>query len=162
MTDSPNTSSAPKRIDVYASLESQAQLQALDLPVSLHFPDSGVSLETQQMDEAKRVEALAQYNEALKKMLKAEKPTGTPQLFVLDPEKVAHSDPQARATLRALASAQFSRKHPVAVALLPEQEESDANSVSKATAELLKADLLKSYDVTLESVDALQKWLQDV
>lgn len=161
MTDSPTTSPALKRVDVYASLESQAQLRALDLPAALHFPESGVSLETQQMDEAKRVEELARYNDSLKKLLQAEKPTGTPQLFVLDPLKVAHSDPEARSTLRALASAQFSRKTPVAVALLPAQDPADAPLV-EATGELLKAELLKDYDVTLEGVDALREWLQSV
>lgn len=153
-------SSAQKRVDVFASLESEARLRALDLPVHLNMPErAGVGLETQQMDEARRADELAQQNDALRKLLKADKPTGTPHLFVLDPEQLAHSDPQARATLQALANAQFRRRDPVAVLFLPPLS-GTASVQAVTTVNLLKDTVVRDQEaVALESISALTDWL---
>ena len=152
--------SAPRRVDVIASLESQARLSALDLPVTLTMPArAGVGLETQQLDEAQRAAELAEFNESLRKQLKAEKPTGTAHLFVLDAERLAHSDPQARATLQALANAQFSQRGPVGVAFLPPAS-GTPSPAAQTTVQLLKETVVADQGaVALESVQALSDWL---
>lgn len=154
-----------KRVDVIASLEAQAQLEALELPAQLRFADrTTVALETQQMDEARQADELAAYNESMHKLLKAEKPTGTPHLFVLDPVQVAHGEPQARSTLQALANAHFRRRDPVAVVLLPPTaSEGIVAGVVQSTTDLLKAGVLQDENiVTLESIEELRTWLQSL
>lgn len=158
MTQTP--SSAHKRVDVFASLESQARLRALDLPVQFKMPEiQSLGLETQQMDEARKADELAQYNEAMRKLLKADKPTGTPHLFVLDPDALAHSEPQARATLQALANAQFSKRDPIAVLFLPPATGTQS-IIGKTTADMVKDTIVSDQGcVALESFEALTDWL---
>ncbi len=165
MSHQHSSATSLKRVDVIASLEAQAQLEALELPAQLRFPDrTAAALETQQMDEARKADELAAYNESMRKLLKAEKPTGTPHLFVLDPVQVAHGEPQARSTLQALANAHFRRRDPVAVALLPPTApEGTVGGLAQATTDLLKAGVLEDESiVTLESVDELRAWLQSL
>lgn len=159
MSQDQQPSASLKRVDVVASFESQQRFEALvGLQGDFRFPNSVVSTETQQLDEVKRLDDLAAHHESIRKLLKAEKPTGTPHLFVLDPERLALGDPGERATLQALSSAQFSTRTPVGVAVLPPTS-SAAQRVSDSTTALLKDGELLKDAITLESVDQICEFL---
>lgn len=159
MSQDQQQSASLKRVDVVASFESQQRFEALvGLQGDFRFSGSVISTETQQLDEVKRLDELAAHHESIRKILKAEKPTGTPHLFVLDPERIAHGDPAERATLQALSSAQFSARTPVAVAVLPPSS-SAAQRVYEATTGLLKDGELLEGAIALESVDQIREFL---
>lgn len=143
------------RVDVICSTESQIALEAhLDSEV-FRFPHGSVSMETQQLDEAKRVADLAEHHENIKKLLKAEKPTGVPHLFVLDAGKLGSGDPQATSVLQALASQQFNKN--TAVALLPPPY--DRTPEVELAAQTIKDGLLTDLGVTtLESIGDIAKF----
>lgn len=145
--------SSTKRVDVICSSQDQIALEALLDAAVFRFPHTSVSLETQQMDEAKRVSDLADHHENIRKLLKAEKPTGVPHLFVLDAEKLAGGDMQSQSVLQALASQQFNR-NTAAVALLPPSI--DRSPETELTAQTLKDGILAEVGITtLESIDAI-------
>lgn len=159
MSQDQQPSASLKRVDVVASFESQQRFEALvGLQGDFRFPGSVVSTETQQLDEVKRLDDLAAHHESIRKLLKAEKPTGTPHLFVLDPERLALGDPGERTTLQALSSAQFSARTPVAVAVLPPTS-SAAQRVYGATTTLLKDGKLLEGTVALESAEQIREFL---
>lgn len=147
------------RVDVICSTESQIALEAhLDATV-FRFPHGCVSMETQQLDEAKRVADLAEHHENIKKLLKAEKPTGVPHLFVLDAGKLGSGDPQATSVLQALASQQFNKN--TAVALLPPPY--DRTPEVELAAQTIKDGLLTDLGVTtLESIEDINKYFGTV
>lgn len=154
-------STQSRRVDVIASLPMETLLRSLELPGNLRYASEQVSLESQQMDEQERLDKLAAHHVNLQKLLKSEKPTGTPHLFVLDPEKLAVGDIDANTTLQALANQQFSNARNAAVAMLP--PDAGYTVVGQATANILKDGLLNDLGVvTLESVDALVNWIGPV
>jgi len=154
-TNQPST----RLVDVFATLSMESLVRSLNLPFSgLRFSSEQVSLETQQMDEQQKLDQLAQHHANLQKLLKAEKPTGTPHLFVLDPEQLAVGDVDASVTLQALANQQFTNPNRAAVAMLP--PESGYTVAGEAAASLLKDTVCKDLGiVTLESIEALTDWL---
>lgn len=154
-----NVQPTAKRVDVFASLPMEARLRSLNLYPGFRFPSDGrPSMETQQLDEAKKLDVLVAHHEQLKKLLKAEKPTGTPHLFVLDPDKLAVGDLDAQTTLQALANAQFTDSTHTAVAMLPPA--TGFTPEGAAAAGLIKDGILADRGiVTLESVDDLTSWL---
>lgn len=154
-TNQPSTT----RVDVIASLSMESMVRSLNLPHSgLRFASEQVSMETQQLEEAKRLEDLAAHHANLQKLLKAEKPTGTPHLFVLDPEQLAVGDVDASTTLQALANKQFANSDRAAVAMLP--PETGYTVAGQAAAALVKDTICKDIGiVTLESVADLYDWL---
>ena len=153
------TQSTPKRVDVFASLPMEAHLRSLKIYDGFNFPgDNRVSQETQQLEEAKQLDVLIAHHEDLRKLLKAEKPTGIPHLFVLDPEALAVGDMDAQTTLHALANTQFSDSSLAVAAMLPPS--TGYTPAGKLTASLLKDTILTDAGVvTLESVEALSDWL---
>jgi len=146
-------------VDVICSSEVQAALEAhLDSQI-YRFPHTSVSLETQQLDEAKKVSDLAEHHENIKRLLKAEKPTGVPHLFVLDAKALASGDAQSQSVLQALASQQFNRN--TSVALLPPITERTPEV--ELAAQTIKDGLLQEAGVVaLESVEAINKFFGTV
>jgi anion-transporting ArsA/GET3 family ATPase len=152
-TNQPST----KRVDVIASLSMESLIRSLELPFDLRYSSEQVSLESQQMDEQQRLDTLAAHHENLKKLLKAEKPTGTPQLFVLDPEQLAVGDLDASTTLHALATQQFSNARYAAVAMLA--PESGYTVAGQAAATMIQDNIVKNMGVvSIESLDGLMSW----
>lgn len=149
-----------KRIDVLASIAMEARLRDLNIYQGFHYPETpNPSFESQQLDEARQIDVLVARHENLKKFLKAEKPTGIPHLFVLDPDKLSIGDLDAHTTLQAFANAQFSDSSQSAVAVLPPS--SGFTVEGKAALDLVKNTILKdSGVVALESIDALVDWLE--
>lgn len=159
---SPSIPSTAKRVDVFASRPLEARLRALNLYDGFRFPgDDQVSQETQQLENTQVAAALAIHEENTRCLLKAEKPTGTPHLFVLDPEELSYGDREAHATLQALANSKFSDATAAAVAMLP--PETGFNASAQHAIDLLKGSILADDGVTtLESVEELQAWLDRV
>lgn len=148
------------RVDVICTREDQIALEAqLDSPV-YRFAHSSVSLETQQMDEAKRVSDLAEHHENIKKLLKAEKPTGVPHLFVLDAEKLASGDLQSQSVLQALATQQFNRNTNAVVMFPPAGERTP--EVEMAVKSIEEGILKETGVITLESIDAAREYFGTV
>lgn len=119
---------APKIIRVVgpASMESVVETLAKAAP-SLEFqfePVEVVSLESQQMDEAARQEAVQALAEQLKQSLTGSRPTGALQLFLLGGGGLASADADSQATLRALAKAALNDPSSTVAALLPENVQS--------------------------------------
>ena len=156
-TNQPST----KRVDVIASLSMESMLRSLNLPFSgLRFSSEQVSMETQQMDEQKKLDLLAEHHANLRKLLKAEKPTGTPHLFVLDPDKLAVGDPDAAATLQAFANQQFSNSSQTAVAFIAPND--GFTVAGRTAANLIKEGIAKDLGIpTLESIEEVKLWLND-
>lgn len=150
--------STAQRVDVIATLSMESMIRSLNLPANLRFASEQVSLETQQLDEQNKIDAMAAHHENLRKLLKAEKPTGCPHLFVLDPAQLAQGDLGSAITLQALASAQFSDPRQAAVVMLPPP--TGATPETEAATTLLKSTVLQDTGVVaLESVDAIKQWL---
>lgn len=153
-----STTSTP-RVDVIASLAMEAHLRSLNLGVNFNF--ASPAMESQQLDEEKAKADLIAHHERLQKLLKGEKPTGTPQLFVLDPEKLAVGDLDSQTTLQALANAHLSTATKAAVAMLPPA--AGYTYGGQAAATLVRDQILEDCGVaTLESLDALTNWLVSV
>jgi hypothetical protein len=148
-----------KRVDVIASRSMQAQLRARCSYKGFCFPDDGVvSQETQQLDQVKELDSLIAHHENIQRLMKAEKPTGVPHLFVLDAEQLAVGDLEAQLTLQALANSKFNDSFQAAVAMLP--PDSGFTPAGKLSASLIKDTVLLDAGVaTLESVSALDEWL---
>ncbi len=152
-----NTATPSTRVDVIASLPMEAKLRSLGLNANFRF--ASPSFESQQLDEEKAKADLIAHHEALRKILKGEKPTGTAQLFVLDPEKLATGDLDAQTTLQALANAQLGDGSRAAVAMLPPS--TGYTYGGKAACGLVKDQILNDTGlVTLESVEDLIHWLE--
>ena len=81
-----------------------------------------VSLETQQMDEAAKEEALKDIRRELMESLKGERTTGPLQIFLLDGAGVAGAQAESEATLRALAKAAINDPSNVIAAFIPNQD----------------------------------------
>ena len=119
---------AVKTIQVVGCISMEHVVAALSVQVpNLQFnfhaiEDTG--MESQQMDEAQREEALKSLQAQLRQDLDGERPTGALQLFLLDGAGVAASDPQSQATLRALARAALQDPGNTVAALLPENVKS--------------------------------------
>lgn len=155
----PASASPAKRVDVITTLSMESLLRSLDLSVDLRFASEAVSMETsQQMQEVERLERLAAHHENLKTLLAADKPTGTPHLYVLDAEQLAVGAQDAQVTLQAIANQRFSDPSRAAIAMFPPAQ--GYSPAGQATADLVKESILKDIDtVALESLDAVKAWL---
>lgn len=152
-----DTATPSTRVDVIASLPMEAKLRSLGLTANFRF--ASPAFESQQLDEEKAKNELMAHHESIRKILKGEKPTGTAQLFVLDPEKLATGDLDAQTTLQALANAQLGDGSRAAVAMLPPG--SGYTYGGKAALGLIKEQITGDLGlVTLESVEDLTHWLE--
>ncbi|WJJ55209.1 hypothetical protein [Xanthomonas phage RTH11] len=152
---SQNANPSTMRVDVICTPSQQVALEALLDTAIFRFPHSSVSLETQQLDEVQKQRDLADHHENIRKLLKAEKPTGVPHLFVLDPNRLADGDLESQATLQALANAHFSNSERAAVALLPPAM--GLTTAGAGAVSLLKDGILADTGVTtLESIEAIR------
>ncbi|QVD49106.1 hypothetical protein LUCX_36 [Xanthomonas phage vB_XciM_LucasX] len=145
-----------RRVDVFATVSMEAQMRALNLNADLRFASDSVSLETQQMEEQRQLNQLADHHEQLKKLLKGEKPTGTPHLFVLEPELLKAGGQEAQSVLQALAQSQFNCNQSTVVALLPPSAE--RSQAGELVAQTLKDGILKDLGLeAIETYEGLQK-----
>lgn len=152
---SQNATSSTLRVDVICTPSQQVALEALLDTNIFRFPHTSVSLETQQLDEVQKQRDLADHHENIRKLLKAEKPTGVPHLFVLDPNRLADGDLESQATLQALANAHFSNSARAAVALLPPSI--GLTAAGAGAVSLLKDGILADTGVVaLESIEAIK------
>lgn len=83
-------------------------------------PIDTATLESQQLDEAARIEKLRNLKDELEQNLNGARPTGALQLFLISDGGVAAGDPDSQATLRALAKAALSDPSSTVAAMLPE------------------------------------------
>lgn len=123
-----NVSSDRRVMRVIGSAAMEGFVQTLRERVpSLDFqfePLQVVSLESQQMDEAERQEALSSLKKQLEESLTGSRPTGALQLFLLGSDGLAAADTDSQATLRALAKAALNDPSNTVAALLPEDVKS--------------------------------------
>lgn len=123
-----NTASDHRVMRVIGTAAMEGYVETLrSLVPSLEFrfePVREISLESQQMDEAERQEALATLKEELEESLTGSRPTGPLQLFLLDSGGLAAADTDSQATLRALAKAALNDPSNTVAALLPEEVKS--------------------------------------
>lgn len=156
-----NTATPSTRVDVFASLPSEAQFRSFGLEGNFRLAsdyNTRPAVESQQLDEERARQTMADHHANLKKLLRAEKPTGTPHLFVLDPEALAVGDDQAQQTLQALANAQFASSEKTAVAMISPL--SGFSPSAQIAADLVSSTVLAEAGVVaLESVEDLKAWL---
>lgn len=156
-----NNATPSTRVDVFASLPSEAQFRSFGLEGNFRLAsdyNDRPAVESQQLDEERARQTLADHHANIKKLLKAEKPTGTPHLFILDPEGLAVGDGQAQVTMQALANAHFaSSEKTAAVMIAPTNGFSPSAQVAL---DLVKSTVLEDTGVVaLESLEDLQAWL---
>ncbi len=116
--------SEARKLTVFASASLESFFEGENTPdfsgvEQRHFSGGEISLESQQLEEVERHEALKEEIENFDAFLRAERPTGTHHLFLLDPELLATGDVRAQNTVRALAITAMTRKDDVTVAILP-------------------------------------------
>ena len=118
-----------------------------------------VSLETQQMDEVAKQEAIEDIRRELMESLKGERTTGALQLFLLDGASVSGSQSESEATLRALAKAAINDSSNIVAAFLPDEaavdERLEGLEISEATRRTVRHFLDTAGIKTVESMEEL-------
>lgn len=120
---------------------------------------STVSLETQQMDEVAKQEAVEDIRRELLESLKGERTTGALQLFLLDGASVSGSQSESEATLRALAKAAINDSSNIVAAFLPDEaavdERLEGLEISEATRRTVRHFLDTAGIKTVNSMEEL-------
>lgn len=156
-----DTPTSTPSVVVIAGRSTEARLSALTVRPKMFFAsDEIVSLETQQMEEASAVQAQSAHDERLRRLANPVTQTGQAKLFVLEPERLAVSDPDAHSALKALVTSQLKDSERTAVALLP--PENGYSAAGQATADLIQNTVLPGNRYqTIDSVEDLESWVDN-
>ncbi len=155
------TTTPTPSVVVIAGRSTEARLAALTVRPKMFFAsDEIISQETQQMEEASVAQAQSAHDERLRRLANPMTQTGQAKLFVLEPERLAVSDPDAHSALRALVNSQLKDSERTAVALLP--PENGYSAAGQATADLIESTVLPGNRYqTIDSVEDLESWVDN-
>lgn len=143
------------QVAVYGHPNQTKRVLSLEAPVSF-LNHSHMGMETLQLDEHHAAKAVGEYMKAQEELQRGAQKTGAAEIYILDPNDLAHGGAGSHAYYRALLARDLNGDDKRAVGLIPL---SDKITEAGALASELAREALGDQIATFESYKELENWL---